>query len=427
MNRLFHKMKKSDSIPERPNPAAHKTAETVPENVHNRLEAEVRKRTAELEEALNALKKQMVAGKDLENQFRQWSRVFMDAADPIVIEDLSGIIVDLNREAEREYGWRRNELIGKSIRSLIPPSHYHLADQLRERCRRGELVRNWENRRQNQNGRVFSVLLTAFPLMDESGKITSVATIAKDITLRKQTERELENSQRYLRELSRKSIEVLENDRRTIARELHDSIGASLAAMRFRLEGLIEEVAQDPGLVVDSLGETIAYLQSIIKETKQVSARLRPTILDDLGLMSTIEWYTRQLMDTSPDVRLNCRIDIREDGVPEPLKILIYRALQESLQNAVRHSKATKINLGLTGDANRIVLEISDNGCGFDAQKTLSRQNPFSGYGLASMIERAELVGGSFTLLSSVGGGTRIKMILPLAVPVSGSTRPNPI
>ena len=419
-------MKKPDIIPERPDLSARDAAEAVHENVRSLMEAEVRKRTAELEEALKALKKEMRAHKDLENQLKQWSRVFMDAADPIVIEDLSGTIIDLNREAEREYGWRRNELIGKSILSLIPPSHYHLADRLRERCRRGELVRNWENRRQNQNGTVFTVLLTAFPLMDESGKITSVATIAKDITLRKQMERELENSQRHLRELSRKSIEVLENDRRTIAKELHDSIGASLAAMRFRLEGLAEKVAQEPRLAVDSLGETIAYLQSVIKETKQVSAKLRPTIIDDLGLMSTIEWHTRQLMDTRPDVRLYCRIDIREEDVPEPLKIVIYRALQEALQNAVLHSEATKINLGLRRDGHRIVLEVSDNGCGFDVQKTLSRQNPFSGYGLASMIERAELVGGSFTLRSSVGGGTRAKMTLPI-VPGSGSTRPNSI
>ncbi len=86
----------------------------------------------------------------------------MDAADPIIIENLSGIIIDMNRQAEKEYGWKRDELIGKSIRSLIPPEQYSWADRLRERCRRREEVRNWESIRQDQKGRIFSVLLTAF-------------------------------------------------------------------------------------------------------------------------------------------------------------------------------------------------------------------------------------------------------------------------
>ena len=119
------------------------------------------------------------AGKKLENKLRQWSRVFMDAADPVIIEDLSGIIVDMNREAETKFGWKRHDLIGKSIRSLVPADRYHRADSLRERCRLGEEVRNWECVRQDQKGERISVLLTAFPLLDESGNIKSVATIAK--------------------------------------------------------------------------------------------------------------------------------------------------------------------------------------------------------------------------------------------------------
>ena len=177
----------------------------------------------------------------------------------------------------------------------------------------GKEVRNWEGLRQDQRGRIFSVLLTAFPLLDESGKMISLATIAKDITLRKQMERELENSKRYLRELSRKSIEVLENDRRTIAKELHDSIGASLAAIKIKLEGIVEDIAQKPQSATAALGETIAYLQTFIKETKQISAKLRPTILDDLGLLSTITWYTRQFSKKFGNIHLSRHIVVREE------------------------------------------------------------------------------------------------------------------
>jgi PAS domain S-box-containing protein len=373
---------------------------------------DVRERTAQLKATVAALENEMLVRQELENKLRQWSRVFMDAADPIIIEDLSGTIIDMNREAERKFGWKRQELIGKSILSLIPPARHQRAESLRASCRRGKEVRNWEGVRQDQKGRVFSVLLTAFPLLDESGNIISVATIAKDITLRKQMERELEKSHEHLRELSRKSIEALENDRRTTAKELHDSIGASLAAIKFRLEEIVEQIVQEPEIATASLGQTISYLQTAIKETKQIAAQLRPTILDDLGLLSTIAWYTRQFLEQFSDIQLTPQIEVQEEDIPDTLKIVIYRVLQESLHNAAKHSEATQIYISLKSEADRIVLEVADNGCGFDVQKTLSRGNPLSGYGLASMIERAEIVGGSLTIDSSFSKGTRIKMIL---------------
>jgi len=383
------------------------------------LEIKVRERTAQLEDTVKALENEMQARKDLENQLRQWSRVFMDAADPIIIENLSGTIIDMNREAEREYGWRRGELIGKSIRSLIPSEQYSWADRLRERCRRGEEARNWEGLRQDQRGRILSVLLTAFPLLDESGKIISLATIAKDITRRKQVERELDISRQYLQKLSRNSIEALENDRRTTAKELHDSIGASLAAIKFRLEGIVDEIARTPQKAAASLSETITYLQEAITETKQISAKLRPTILDDLGLLSTITWYLRQFTEQFGNIKLTQHIEVREEDISDTLKIVIYRVLQESLHNAAKHSDAAEIRIGLKSDSDRFVLEVADNGCGFDVQKTLSRLDPLSGYGLASIRERAEIVGGSLAIDSSPGEGTSIKMILPQAPYVS--------
>ena len=318
----------------------------------------------------------------------------------------------MNREAERKFVWQRQELIGKSIHSLIPPGGYQRAESLRERCRRGEEVRNWEAIRQDQKGRIFSVLLTAFPLLDESGNIISVATIAKDITLRKQMERELETTHRHLRELSRKSIEALENDRRTTAKELHDSIGASLAAIKLKLEAIAEDMVQKPEVAAASFEETLAYLQTVIKETKQMAAQLRPTILDDLGLLSTISWFTRQFLEQFSDIQLKTQIEIREEDIPDTLKIVIYRVLQESLHNAAKHSGATEVCVSLKSDADWIVLEVTDNGRGFDVQNTLSRENLLSGFGLVGMIERAEIVGGSITIDSALGKGTRIRMIL---------------
>jgi PAS domain S-box-containing protein len=397
-----------------------KTTEADLKKARDDLEIKVWERTAQLEDTVKALVNEMQARKNLEDQLRQWSRVFMDAADPIIIENLSGTIIDMNREAEREYGWRRGELIGKSIRSLIPAVRYKWADRLRGRCLSGEEVRNWEGTRKNQKGRIFSVLLTAFPLLDESGKIIALATIAKDISLRKQMERELETSQKHLQELSRKSIEALESDRRTTAKELHDGVCASLAAIKFRLESIAEEIARTPQKAAASLDETIACLQDTIRETRQISANLRPTILDDLGLISTITWYTRRFAEQFGNIQLFPQIEARENDIPETLKIVIYRVLQETLQNAAKHSEATEIIIGLKREAQQIVLEVGDNGCGFDVQKTLGRYDPLSGYGLTSIRERAEIVGGCLAIDSSPGEGTCIKMILPRKPYASG-------
>jgi len=359
------------------------------------------------------VEKENKARQDLENKLRQWARVFMDAADPIIIEDLAGTIIDMNREAERVYGWKRSELIGKSIRSLLPPSRYRWAERLRERCRRGEEVRNWEGQRQDMQGRVFSALVTAFPLLDESGRAVALATIAKDITERKQMERELEQSREYLRELSRKSIEALENDRRTTGKELHDSIGGSLAAIKLKLETIAEYVLQQPDIAAVSLANTIGSLQTVIKETKQIAANLRPTILDDLGLLSTITWYVRQFSKQFSGIRLIPEIKVRERDIPDTHKIVIYRVLQESLHNAAKHSEATEVHFSLKCDADWIVLDIADNGRGFDVEKTLSREDPLSGFGMVGMIERAEIVGGSLSIDSAAGKGTHIRMNLP--------------
>ena len=374
---------------------------------------DIRERTAQLEATVAALEKENQARRDLENKLRQWARVFMDAADPIIIENLSGTIIDMNREAERAYGWKRSELIGKSICSLIPPARHQWAERLRERCRRGEEVRNWEGQRQDMQGRIFSALVTAFPLLDESGRTAAVATIAKDITARKQMEKELEQSRQYLRELSRKSIEALENDRRTTGKELHDSIGGSLAAIKLKLETIGTYVSQQPEIAAVSIEETISALQTVIKETKQVAANLRPTILDDLGLLSTITWYLRQFSKQFGGIRLIPEIKVRENDIPDTHKIVIYRVLQESLHNAAKHSEAAEVYLSLKCDTDWIVLDIADNGRGFDVEKALSREDPLSGFGLVGMIERAEIVGGSLRIDAASGKGTHIRMNLP--------------
>jgi PAS domain S-box-containing protein len=391
-----------------------KKTEQVLKKAYDGLEKKVKERTYELEATVRALELEIEERKEAESRLHQLARVFMDAADPIIIESLSGTILDMNRQAESAYSWKRQDLIGKSIKSIIPQECHQQAEQMRQCCLNGEEVRNWEDLRQDQFGRKFFVLVTAFPLNDESGKPVAIATIAKDITFRKQMEAELEKSHQRLRDLSLKSIEALESDRRNVARELHDSIGGSLAAIKFSLEAIVEEIGKSTDQTTASLQKSISYLADTIKETKRITANLRPLSIDDLGLLATIEWHSRQFSQQYSHIKVIKQIEICEEEIPNSLKIVIYRVLQEALNNCAKHSMADTVHIGLRKKGNEIEFELKDNGCGFNAEEVLNRDDPLIGNGLKNMQERAEICGGLFCLDTKPGTGTTIRFLFPL-------------
>jgi PAS domain S-box-containing protein len=394
--------------------AEHKKTDEASKDFPTQLEKMVKERTVELEDAVTKLENEIAERKSVQTKLNQLSWVFRDAADPIIIEDLSGTIIEINREAERSYGWSRDELIGKSIKNLLLPDRYQFAWQLRQQCLNGQEVRNWEGYRVDKYGRVFPTLVTAFPLMDENDRIEFVTTITKDISILKNLELELRDSQRRLKQFSRKSIEALEADRKAVSRELHDSIGGNLAAIKFALESTVKKIVEKPDAATTSLEKTILHLAETIKDCKRISANLRPEIIDDRGLLATIDWHTRQFSQHYSQIKIIQQIDVDEQEVPEPLKIVIYRVIQEALNNTAMHSKADTIYIRLKKSGNYFEAEVEDNGRGFDLEEVANRGDRISGYGLKSMRERVEIIGGSFSVHSLLTTGTRISITLPV-------------
>jgi PAS domain S-box-containing protein len=378
------------------------------------LEKKVEERTAQLKKTVAALETEMARHRQAQQQLLRLSRVFMDAADPIIIEGLDGKIIEMNREAEKAYGWKSDELIGESIQHLFPARRREKAEWLRRLCSQGAEIRDWEGVRQDRLGREIPILLALYPLHDEAGRINAIASIAKDITLRKQMEAVLKESQERLKALSRKSIEALENDRKAVSRELHDGIGSGLAAVKFLLEEVAEQMrgASLPGVAL--LGKGISHLTAIIKESKRLSVNLRPLSLDDLGLLATIEGYIKQFKDQNKRMAVETRIEMPEDRIPDALKIVLYRILQEALANVARHSSADHILICLRQQEETLELAVEDNGCGFDIEQHLKSKDPFSGFGLKSMRERAEICNGTFSVSSAPGQGTALRIKLPL-------------
>jgi len=241
----------------------------------------------------------------------------------------------------------------------------------------------------------------------------TVRALEKEIEERKHIEGKLRRSQENLRQLSRKTMTMMESDRKTVAKEIHDSLGGSLAAIKFHLEDTMLKYGSDAA-ITEALRKTIDYIQDTIKDTKRISASLRPTTLDDLGLQATVKWFCRHLMEYNPDIHFVTRIDIDEAKIDESQKIVIYRIVQEAMSNAVQHSEADTIWLNIILARNAVQLEVKDNGCGFDTKKVISEKHEaLSGYGLASIRERTEICGGKFVIESFIGSGTNIRVKLP--------------
>jgi PAS domain S-box-containing protein len=250
-------------------------------------------------------------------------------------------------------------------------------------------------------------------------KIDLNATINRlesEIVQRRQMSDALSLSRERLKNISRRTLDVLEADRRTVSKELHDSIGASLAAIKFSLEEKEMVREENQGRLDQSINQEIAYLKATIKETKRISANLRPTTLDDLGLMATIDWYLRQFQRLCGKINLDYQKEITEADIPDAMKIIIYRIVQESLSNTQKHSEAKSVRLliGFADGGRSISLSIEDDGRGFDVDEVFSQKDPLSGYGLTAMRERCEIFGGSFHIESHTGQGTRINAILPI-------------
>ncbi len=244
---------------------------------------------------------------------------------------------------------------------------------------------------------------------DEHGKAVHMMGTVQDITERKAVEQELRASQEELRLLSGQLLEAQEQERRRVARELHDGLGQTLSAIKFRIENTIgvlntEEQAES----ADALTNLVSMAQQAVEEVRRISKNLWPSILDDLGLLPTISWFCREFGEMYPAMSIEKEIPVEEDDVPGSLKIVIYRILQEAMNNIARHSRANEISLSLNKEDGLLMLTIRDNGVGFDAEQASSPEGIDRGLGLASMKERTELTNGIFMVESLPGEGTRI-------------------
>jgi signal transduction histidine kinase len=217
-----------------------------------------------------------------------------------------------------------------------------------------------------------------------------------------------------LRDLSARLLSAQEAERKRIASDLHDTIGSSMTGVKFRVESALQQIKKAPETALQSLNSILPMIQEAVEECRRIQMDLRPSMIDDLGLLPTLSWFCRVFNQTYPGIRIEQEIDIAEGDIPEPLKIVIYRVTQEAMNNIAKHSNADLVHFSLRKLDGRFELALHDNGQGFSLEKIHSQKDGVKGLGLTSMKERAELSGGCLSIESTQGEGTNIKASWPL-------------
>lgn len=226
----------------------------------------------------------------------------------------------------------------------------------------------------------------------------------------------LRESEKRLRQLSMKLINTQEDERKRIATELHDSIGSNLAAVKFEIQKQMADFKKRRGAFdIDHQFKNITdIVQQTIDETRRICHNLRPSVLDDLGIVMAINWYCRNFPQASSNISIDIDLKISEKEIPDHLKVVIFRVMQEAFTNVAKHSGADKVKLAFEKSDDKMILTIRDNGCGFDVYGKKPEKDYFSGMGLMSMNERVSNSGGSFLISSKKRKGTEIRAAWPV-------------
>ena len=219
----------------------------------------------------------------------------------------------------------------------------------------------------------------------------------------KKAEDALKESELQVTNLTSQLLLAEENERKRIAGDLHDGVGQSLSAIAFIITDTLEKMGDKVKTELKALEAIMPMIKQTMDDVRRIQMNLRPSTLDDIGLVPTIEWFVREYQMSYPSIRVAKQIEIKETQVPNPLKVVIYRILQEAMNNIAKHSRASVVGISLLRKKDgKVDLVIEDNGIGFDMESIKK------GLGLGSMRERAELSGGSFDIESVAGKGTKI-------------------
>jgi PAS domain S-box-containing protein len=327
-------------------------------------------------------------------------------SEGVVVQDNQSRIVYVNREFSRMLGLSKALLVGKNVSDFVldhdlSPSAFDLNSLLNKR---GLIVRL-----KSSKGRIFWVKVSVRNLINELTQSHSQSLVITDIDDYVQSQQKLIAADDQLRLLSQKVLNAQELERKRIAFELHDGLGQTLSAVKFYVENTINKLALDSKVPGNGLDLVVSKLQGAVEEVRRISMDIRPSILDDIGILATLRWFSREVSLLYPSIKFTFdAVDLREDQIGDLQKTQIFRIVQEAVNNACKYSECNRVLIVLSREGRFISLSIKDNGKGFNYKAMSEPSKNNASLGLVSMRERAENSDGSFELRSSKRDGTMI-------------------
>jgi PAS domain S-box-containing protein len=364
--------------------------------------------------------------------------------DAIVSKNLDGIITSWNGGAQRLFGYTADEVIGQHIAILIPIDRRAEEVNILNRIRRGQRIEHFDTVRVCKDGSFVDISLTISPVRDATGKIVGASKIARNITEQKRIQQALRESEEQYRtladaldtqvqfrtrELERRNAEVVEqaeqlrslsnrmlqlqdDERRRIARELHDSAGQSLVALSMSLGQVARAAKNSPDQLAKNIHQAEELVRHLTQEIRTTSYLLHPPMLDESGLSLALRCYIQGLTE-----RGGLEIDLEMDDDferPSPgIELVISRLVQECLTNIHRHSGSTSALIRLEREQGNIRVSVQDKGKGISREKLAGIDSKGMGVGIRGMRERVRHFDGEL-LIESTGAGTKVTAIIPV-------------
>jgi PAS domain S-box-containing protein len=329
----------------------------------------------------------------------EWSSFFEKTPDLVCVAGKDGFFRKVNPAVISKLGFTQDELIAKPIQSFIHPDDRELTQNNRTDLLAGELLLNFQNRYLAKNGAVVWLEWTYIYFPENE----IVFAVAKDITHRKEVEKEVLEKYNRFKSLVSHFKSSIEKDRKFLAYELHEELAQLAAAVKMEVEMVALNVPGLPALAKTKMEHASTLAGLLMKTIQRISFSISPSMLDEFGLTDTVEWLCKEFSILN-GIPCSFTCNYKEEKLSQEIKTDFFRICQESLSNVMYHAQADKVQVNIPEEKNTISLIISDDGKGFD----LNQQKPSAG--LISMRERAASINALLHIQSKAGEGTTIKV-----------------
>ena len=352
-------------------------------------------------------------GLSLESFIKENNRLALIAeqtADAVIIHDSNLNVSFWNSSAEKMFGYKKAEILGKTAMLIIPKNRSKELKENFNAISKNKVIKNFETQRLAKNGTLIDVSISASALIDPKSKkiigdIVSIRDISEKL-IAKKSQLQLEKN----RQLTTIIQDHIEDERRSLARELHDELGQYVSAIKIFAQNITNRSkGKDDDIQESSLSVTAAANQ-IYDGMHNIIRKLRPGSLDNLGLRDTLKDLVATWKKQHKELDIGLRVDANLDNLGEAININVYRIIQEAMNNCLKHADASKVNIIIEKKNKNLYLEFADNGVGFN-KSILSKTKQF---GLVGIQERANSLRGKFELITAKNKGTILKFYIPI-------------